>query len=157
MFFFSSLFFFNSSPEDMVDFREGKGGREWESNIDAEKHRSVASPISPDWGPNLQPRHIPWPGIKPVTFWFTGRCSNQLSHTGQGYLGFLSISITFCNTPLVTTVTSSLIQCWLAVVIVTILTCYCFLLGMLLLFYIKYVVFVKLLVDALNKVEDTYF
>ena len=36
-----------------------------------------------DWGVNLQPKHVPWPGIKPVTFWCTGRCSNQLSHLAR--------------------------------------------------------------------------
>ena len=33
---------------------------------------------------NLQPRYVPWPGIKLVTFQFNGRCSNQMSHAGQG-------------------------------------------------------------------------
>ena len=27
----------------------------------------------PYWGPGLQPRHVPWLGIEPVTLWFTGR------------------------------------------------------------------------------------
>ena len=27
------------------------------------------------WGPGRQPRHVPWLGIEPVTFWFTGWCS----------------------------------------------------------------------------------
>ena len=30
---------------------------------------------TPYWGPGLQPRHVPWLGIKPVTLWFTGWCS----------------------------------------------------------------------------------
>ena len=28
---------------------------------------------APSWGPGLQPRHVPWPGIEPVTFWFAGQ------------------------------------------------------------------------------------
>ena len=27
---------------------------------------------TPNWGPGLQPRHVPWLGIEPVTLWFTG-------------------------------------------------------------------------------------
>ena len=26
---------------------------------------------TPYWGPGLQPRHVPWLGIEPVTLWFT--------------------------------------------------------------------------------------
>ena len=29
----------------------------------------------PYWGSGLQPRHVPWLGIKPETFWFIGRYS----------------------------------------------------------------------------------
>ena len=50
-----------------------------------EKHGSVASHMHPDWGPNPQPRYVPWRGIKPVTFQSAGWCSNPLSHTGQDY------------------------------------------------------------------------
>ena len=31
----------------------------------------------------LQPRYVPWLGIKLTTFWCMRRCSNQLSHTSQ--------------------------------------------------------------------------
>ena len=27
---------------------------------------------TPHWGPGLQPRHVPWLGIEPMTLWFTG-------------------------------------------------------------------------------------
>ena len=30
---------------------------------------------APYWGPGLQPRHVPWLGIKLVTLWFSGQCS----------------------------------------------------------------------------------
>lgn len=36
-----------------------------------------------DQGWNLQPRRVPWLGIKPATSPRTGRCSDQLSHTDQ--------------------------------------------------------------------------
>ena len=48
--------------------RKRGGGRE------GEKHQSVASCMHPDWGLNLQPRNVPWPGIELVTFCFAGWC-----------------------------------------------------------------------------------
>ena len=59
------LFLFWSSPKDVL--REGKGGwvRGRETSIWGRKHWSVAWP----WpGTELQPRHVPWPGIEPTTF-----------------------------------------------------------------------------------------
>ena len=55
-------FFFKSSPKDIfIDFRERGRERkkEREREREREKHRSVASCTYPDWGPNLQPRHVP--------------------------------------------------------------------------------------------------
>ena len=42
-------------------FRErGRMGKERERNIDArEKHQLVASHMHPNWGSNLQPKHVP--------------------------------------------------------------------------------------------------
>ena len=37
-----------------------------------EKHQFVVASHAPYWGPGPKPRHVPWLGIKPVTFWFTG-------------------------------------------------------------------------------------
>ena len=51
---------------------EGRG-----RNIEVgEKHQLVAShtpPLAPNQGPGLKPRHVPWPGIEPVTFCFAGQ------------------------------------------------------------------------------------
>ena len=55
-----------------------------EGEREGEKHQSVASRMHPDQGPNLQLRHVPWPGIKPATSHICGRAPNQLSHTSQG-------------------------------------------------------------------------
>ena len=56
-----------------------------ERNIDVrEKHQLVASCTWPNRGPDLQPRHVSWLGIKSATFQFMGWRSNQLSHTGLG-------------------------------------------------------------------------
>ena len=91
-------FFFFPHWRTFIDFRER--GREEErerENIDVrEKHRSVASHTRPDWGSNPQPRHVPWSGIEPVTFQFTGWCSNDLSHTGQRSSRFILAHQT-CN------------------------------------------------------------
>ena len=78
------MFFF----EDFTDLFLERGGereKERERNIDARKKHQcvVASSTHPNWGPGLQPRHVPWLGIEPETFSFGGRMPNQLSHTGQ--------------------------------------------------------------------------
>ena len=41
-----------------------------------ERNISVWLPLTcPHWGPDPQPRHMPWLGIKPATLWFAGQCS----------------------------------------------------------------------------------
>ena len=62
-----------------IDFRE----REKETSMWGEKHQSVDSRTHPEQGWNQQPRYVPWPGIKPATFWGTGWHSNQLSHPAR--------------------------------------------------------------------------
>ena len=59
----------------MILERERKGEEGRERNIDVrEKDQLVASCMLPDQGlsqdqgPNPQPRHVPWPGIKPAAF-----------------------------------------------------------------------------------------
>ena len=49
-------------------FREGKGGEK------RGRETSTCGCLSrgPHWGPGLQPRHVPWLGIKPMTLWFAG-------------------------------------------------------------------------------------
>lgn len=58
-----------------INFGErGREERETERNIDVrEKYWQVASCIHSNQGPNPQPRHMPWPGIVPVTFQFTSK------------------------------------------------------------------------------------
>ena len=76
-----------------IDFKGRKGERQNERNVNVrEKHQLVTSHRCPDQGLNLQPRYVPLPGIKSPAFLFMGRCSNQLSHTGQGHtILFLSL------------------------------------------------------------------
>ena len=56
----------------IVERREGRE-KERERNINVrERHWAVDSWMHPKWGPVLQPRHVPWPGIKLMTFHFVG-------------------------------------------------------------------------------------
>ena len=51
--------------------REGKGGRKG----GRETWMCGCLPCAPYWGLDLQPRHVPWQGIKPATLCFTVWCS----------------------------------------------------------------------------------
>ena len=42
-----------------------------------EKNGSVASHMCPNQGPNPQARHIPWLGMEPTTFHFTGQLTSN--------------------------------------------------------------------------------
>ena len=44
---------------------------------------------TPYWGPGLQPRHVPWLGIEPVTLWFAGWCSIPWAPPGRAIYIFL--------------------------------------------------------------------
>ena len=60
-------------------------------------HTWTRSHTCPDKGPNLHPRNVPWPGIKPANFLILGQCSNQMSHTGLGNNLFLLEKLCWCN------------------------------------------------------------
>ena len=49
---------------------------------------------TPCWGPGLQPRHVPWPGIKPETLWFEGRHSIHWATPARADLEFQSNYLT---------------------------------------------------------------
>ena len=73
------LFLFFSSPWHMcIDFRERE----------REKHQLVVYSYYPDLGWNPKPRYVL--GIEPITFLYTGWCSNQLSHLAKAILLFMS-------------------------------------------------------------------
>ena len=61
--------------KDFTYFRE----MGWEGEREGEQHQCAGGTSigcllhTPNWGPGLQPRHVPYLGIEPVTFWFTGR------------------------------------------------------------------------------------
>ena len=49
-----------------------------EAEREREKHRYARDTLmscfshAPNWGPGPQPRHVPWLGIEPATFWVAG-------------------------------------------------------------------------------------
>ena len=56
-------------------FLERRKGREKEEEriiVVREKHWLVASYMCSDWGLNLLPRYVPWPGVELATFCFVG-------------------------------------------------------------------------------------
>ena len=66
-----SLYLLIKNSLFIYSYREGKGGRK------RGKETSVCGFLSctPHWGPGMQPRRVPWLGIKPAILWFTGPCS----------------------------------------------------------------------------------
>ena len=59
---------------------EKERGRETGTDV-RETYQLAVFCIHPNWEPNLQPRHVPWPGIKPIIFEFVGWY--QPGHTSQ--------------------------------------------------------------------------
>ena len=90
LFYFILFYFILFLTEDMLTNFWERGEKrwwgEWTETSVWEKHRHMCL----DREANPQLRHmLPWPGIEPVTFQFLGRCSDQLSQTGQGCCSFL--------------------------------------------------------------------
>ena len=78
------LFHFYPHPRTCLETGDGRE-RYRDRNIDVrEKHQPAAASTCPKQGPNPQPRHVPRPGIKLVTFRCRRQCSDQLSHIIQG-------------------------------------------------------------------------
>ena len=73
----------------MIDFRErGKEGeRDWV------KHLLVAFCMLPNWGLNLQPRHVPQPGIESAAIWFAGWRPTSWAIPARAVLLFVFFSI----------------------------------------------------------------
>ena len=81
LFFKDSIYLFQT---------EGKGGRK------RGRDTSVCGCISkaPYWGPGLQPRHVPRPGIEPATPWFAGGCSTTEPQQ-SGLLGIFRLVLPY--------------------------------------------------------------
>ena len=52
---------------------------------------------TPYWGPDPQPRHVPWLGTEPVTLWFTSLRSIHRATPGRAPV--ISFSIIFSSSP----------------------------------------------------------
>ena len=63
----------------------GKQGGEEKEGETSSWVRNAAFCMHPKHGSNLQPRHVPWPGIEPPTFCYIGWGSNQMSQTSQSW------------------------------------------------------------------------
>ena len=51
---------------------------------------------APNWGPGPQPRHVPWLGIEPATFWFAGQHSiHWATPTTASFWNMNQISMSF--------------------------------------------------------------
>ena len=46
--------------------------RRREVEREGEKHQGVVASRAHYWGPGQQPKHVPWLGIEPAPFWFSG-------------------------------------------------------------------------------------
>ena len=68
----------------ILERREGREGGRETSIQERNKYWSATLSTRPNQRLNLQPRHVPWPRIEPVTLRSMGWSSTQLSHTGQG-------------------------------------------------------------------------
>ena len=86
-FHFDLLFFFKYFIYLFLERGQGrKRGRE----------TSVCSCLlcTPYWGPDPQPRRVPWPGIKAAYLSVCGRTPNLLSHTSQHLISALIFTTT---------------------------------------------------------------
>ena len=82
LYHFLNIYFFICLFVSFLGKGEGKRERE------GEKHLCVVASYTPHtWGPGLQPRHVPWLGIKPMTLWFTGQHSVHWAIPARARLG----------------------------------------------------------------------
>ena len=67
-----------------------KGGRKRGRENISVWEISVASHTAPNWGPGLQLRHVPWLGIEPATFQFTGSAQSTEPHLARAVLFYFN-------------------------------------------------------------------
>ena len=58
------------------------------------EERNICGYLScaPNWGSGLQPRHVPWLGIKPATLWLAGPCSIHWATPARAQICFLTLT-----------------------------------------------------------------
>ena len=92
--------------------------RERKRNPDVrEKHRINRLPLR--WaqtGTELTTQACALTGIEPATFWFIEQCSNQLSHTGQGYTLIVLKLFTFLKFVLIALPEARMMKGWVVII-----------------------------------------
>ena len=89
--YFLCLAFFFPQRFYLFFFRERRRKRWWETCV-RETSISCLS-HTPNWGPGPQPRCVPWLGIEPATFQFTGRCSIHWAMPARAFAGLFNIGL----------------------------------------------------------------
>ena len=69
-----------------------------EKKKERERNINVWLPLArPHWGPSLQPRHVPWLGVQPVTLWLAGQCSIHWATPARARLTFVINPVVRCG------------------------------------------------------------
>ena len=74
---FKMYLFIYLHPRTHLLTLEGKRGRETGQHWCDRKTLMAACCMHPNQGPNPQPRHVPWPGVEPVTFHLAKQCPTK--------------------------------------------------------------------------------
>ena len=77
---------------------------------------------TPNWAPGLQPRHVPWLGIKPATLWFTGQRPIHWATPAGAIKYFSSLLMATQNSHIIYSVNHTLVAGYFMLFIVTYLT-----------------------------------
>ena len=94
----SSLFFLKDSIHLYFETREGRE-KEGEKQLHKKETSISCFAHAPNWWFGLQPRHVPWSGIKPATFCFTGWPSTLWATPVRGVMVCTSLTMwlnSFC-------------------------------------------------------------
>ena len=67
-----------------------------EGEREGDKHQYVVASCEPQWGPGLQPTHVPQLGIELATLWFKA-CAQSTELHQLGLFGHILINKVLCN------------------------------------------------------------
>ena len=91
---YKSTIDFLNFKKDFTYLREG--GREEEREGEETSMCGCLS-CALHWGPGPQPRHVPWLGIEPLTFGFSGRCSIHWATPARAQLTSFYVLALYCD------------------------------------------------------------
>ena len=78
--FYSTIFSFLKKVFTYLFLERGQGREKEREKYRCARDVSISYlSHAPNWGPGVQPRHVPWLEIEPVTFWFSGRQASTQS------------------------------------------------------------------------------